>query len=254
MTKSVAFDAWGNPITTDGTFKFQDVAKDRPEGGRPHTGLTVRAHEGAQRLIVGGNADTWREVENLRAEKFNAYSDLKAGPGVSGSARGALAAPIAAGSLKDDSLVQLGPEHGNMTTTAASAARLGVLRKLPTGGYEDTHAPVATPAAQPQAAPQVAPIDTYTALEDDGSAAVFKHGVAPALAARAVEEMASSGQMSPDVIREAAQQLDADPSMVVTAMNNAMRLTVSSSRDTRSRLAWLQATSLAGLKLSAQMP
>jgi len=52
---------------------------------------------------------------------------------------------------------------------------------------------------------------------------VFKHGVAPALTARAVEEMARTGAMSPDVIREAAQQLDADPSMVVTAMNNAMK-------------------------------
>ena len=92
-----AFDAFGNAISTDGTFKFQDVMKDRPEGGRPHTGLTVRAYEGAQRLIVGGNADTWREVEQLHAARFNSATDLQpADQGVANSARGALQAPIPA--------------------------------------------------------------------------------------------------------------------------------------------------------------
>jgi acetyl-CoA acetyltransferase len=52
---------------------------------------------------------------------------------------------------------------------------------------------------------------------------VFKHGVAPALLARGVEEMAATGQMSPDVLREASQQIGADPAMVQTAMNNAMK-------------------------------
>ena len=214
-----AFDAFGNAISTDGTFKFQDVMKDRPEGGRPHTGLTVRAHEGAQRLIVGGNADTWREVEQLHAARFNSATDLQpADQAVSNSARGALQAPIPAANLKPTDIVKL---PNGYEVTAAAAVTLGHLRPRAGGGYEDTHAPAPTPAAQPQQH-QVSLIDTATPLEDDGSAAVFKHGVSASLTARAVEEIATSGTMSPDVLREASQQLDADPTMVAAVMQKAM--------------------------------
>ncbi|MGO9418065.1 hypothetical protein, partial [Roseiarcus sp.] len=106
---------------------------------------------------------------------------------------------------------------------------LGYLAKNPQGGYVNTQAGEAGHTAAAQAAreadhataAQAAPTETHTPLDDDGSAAVFKHGVSPSLTARAVEEIATAGAMSPDV-REASQQLNADPSIVSSVMQKAM--------------------------------
>jgi hypothetical protein len=216
VSEYLQFDGSNRPVSTDTTTKFQQITSN--EARRT---VQVRANEGALRLIVGGNADTWREVENLKADRFQAATDLKAGEGVAGSARGALMSPIAAADLRHDSLVTL---PNGYQTTAAAAARLGYLSRNPAGGYTNTQPGAPAPQQAPQPQPRVAPIDTHTALEEDyaGSAAVFKHGVSPSLTARAVEEMATSGQMSPDVLREASQQLDADPSMVASVMRKAM--------------------------------
>jgi hypothetical protein len=215
VAEYIQFDGSNRAVSTDTTTKFQQTTPN--EARRT---VQVRADEGAQRIYMGGDANSWREVENLKADKFQAVTDIQAGPGVAGSSRGALMSPVAASNLKPTDIVKL---PSGMETNAVTAERLGYLRRSATGGYENTEQPTQAPAAAAQQAPQVAPIDTHTALEDDGSAAVFKHGVAPALLARGVEEMAATGQMSPDVLREASQQIGADPAMVQTAMNNAMK-------------------------------
>jgi hypothetical protein len=131
--------------------------------------------------------------------------------------------PIAPHNLKPTDIIKLPPGYGAEETSVANAVKLNLLRPRAGGGYENTEQGAPAPQQSAQAAPAVAPQDTHTPLEDDGSAAVFKHGVAPALLARGVEEMAATGQMSPDVLREASQQNGADPAMVQTAMNNAMK-------------------------------
>jgi hypothetical protein len=217
---STQFDAHGNAVAhSEGgnVMPFQQLNPNSP--GKFDRSLQVRANEGPQRLIVGGgNADTWREVEQLHAAKFNSASDLKpADAGVSNSARGALQSPIAAANLKPTDIVKL---PNGYEVTAAAAVTLGHLRPRAGGGYEDTHAPAQTPAAQPQPQPQVAPEEIHTPLEADyaDTANAVKHYLSPSLTARAVEELATTGQMSPDVLREASDQMNAEHEVVHSMM------------------------------------
>jgi hypothetical protein len=224
MTESVAFDAFGNRIATDGTFKFQDTRRDNADGTRPSTGLTVRADKGGQRVIIGGDAAsraTWQQVESLQAEKFQA-AQLRPDGGVAGSVQTAGGRYLAPHEVKADSLVEITLSDGTKTTTtAANAVSLNMLRPARDGrGYENVNP---APAAQAPAAARQPAQETVTPLNDDGSAAVFKLGVSNQLAHRAIEEMVGpEGRMSDDVVREAAKQLDTDPSIVKQTMQKAM--------------------------------
>jgi hypothetical protein len=125
--------------------------------------------------------------------------------------------PIAASNLRDDSLVML---PNGYQTTAAAAARLGYLSRNPQGGYTNTEQGAPAPLQPAQAAPAVAPESTHTPLEADyaDTANAVKHYLSPSLTARAVEELATTGQMSPDVLREASDQMNAEHEVVHSMM------------------------------------
>jgi hypothetical protein len=212
VSEYIQFDGNNQAISTDTTTKFQQITSN--EARRT---VQVRADEGAQRIYLGGDADTWREVENLKADKFQAATDIQAAPGVAGSARGALMSPIAASNLKPTDIVKL---PSGMETNVVTAERLGYLRRSTTGGYENTEQGAPAPLQPAQAAPAVAPESTHTPLEADyaDTANAVKHYLSPSLTARAVEELATTGQMSPDVLREASDQMNAEHEVVQSMM------------------------------------
>jgi len=161
---SVIFSSDGTPsseIEGGQALPFQKLYTNGGHNpGKFNRSLQVNAHGGPQRLVVGGDTLTWREVEHLDGEKFQAATDLHSGDtGVAGSARGALMSPIAAADLRDDSLVTL---PNGYQTTAAAAARLGYLSRNPAGGYTNTQQGAPAPQQAAQAQPQPAPMGTPT--------------------------------------------------------------------------------------------
>jgi hypothetical protein len=240
--KTVAIQSDGGNV-----FPMQDLAKGFT-GVDPNTGAPVtinpgklnfdptqvraNAHGGTIRFQQGGTTGAVDEATHWRAQDMQPVD-----AGVAGSARGTLGMPRPANELRPGDLVTL-PGPDNYQVTASVAARLGYLRQLPSGGYENTNAgePQAaapTPAAQAPAAvsdPMTAdiPVDE----EYVGHVAVVQRGLPEVFVANAISEVVANGAFSPEAVNAAAKHLDTTPDAVLGALNGALKTRTGHRRDT----------------------
>ena len=234
---AIMFGSDGKPASDATSFPLSPTVPRHqgvdPVTGRPvpvapgaTMGVRATAHQGTQRLIVGGapgSETAFAAIEQLGPQRFRAEDIQPADAGIVGTARGAGGAPVAATNLKPDDLLTL---PGGMQTSVAAAVRLGVIRKGP-NGYENVAQPAATTpngapshAATPQPAAQSTPQEPAQP-QYEGAAKDLSENVELGAQLAIIKDVAASGRASDATIARVAQQTGQDPVAVKLAIESA---------------------------------